>query len=86
MTHEMKARFRLVLLLLALLLTALSLVFIHDQAGNTIFISGVERWQYVDWTPNIVEVVVIWAVYAIGRFVLLRSSSSGVSGAPKSEA
>lgn len=82
MTNEMKAAFRMGLLVLAVILTALAIMFLHSTEGDTAFIGSVEHWEYINWTPTIVEVVVIWAAYALCRFALLRPSASSTASAP----
>jgi hypothetical protein len=80
MTNEMKAAFRLGLLVLALILTGFSVAYIHSTEGDTAFIGSVEHWQYVNWTPTIVEVIVIWALYAVFYFVILRPGTTRAPG------
>lgn len=75
MTNQTKAAFRMGLLVLAVILTALSVLFLHSTEGDTAFIGSVEHWEYINWTPTIVEVVVIWAAYAFCHAALLRPSA-----------
>jgi hypothetical protein len=73
MTNEMKAVFRAGLLVLAVLLTAFAVAYVHDENGNTLFIGSVVYWQNVVWKPTVIEVVVIWV--ACGFFRLLFRSN-----------
>jgi hypothetical protein len=69
MSNEMKAAFRAGLLVLAVLLTAFAVMYLHDENGNTAFIGSVVNWQNVVWTPTVIEVVVIWVACGFLRLL-----------------
>jgi len=74
MTNESKANVSNLLLILAVIVSVLIFLFIHDEAGNTIFISQVENWSNAVWTQNIIELVVVWIVVLAVRFTVLKQS------------
>lgn len=80
MTNELKSALRIALFCIALLLTVVSCLFVHGQNGSA-FIGSIPRymwpviWQYVSFSQNVIQLVVIWSVYLILHFTVLRRTS-----------
>lgn len=79
MTNEMKAAFRMGLLVLALALSVYTVLFLHTSRGGVTFIANVPFWQEVIWTDNIIEFVVVWAFYGLFWFLLRPSQTPDVT-------